>query len=79
MKNEKIDKRKLWRDQEQKLIARWNAAATRYQEIQAELTALSGLLTEELKLKEQNARAEVDAVRREVARLKVEFNSGKRY
>ena len=79
MKNEKIDKRKLWRDQEQKLVARWNAAAARYQEIQAELSAFSGQLTEELRLKEQSARAEIDAVRREVARLKVEFNSGKRY
>jgi hypothetical protein len=79
MKIEKMDKRKVWREQEQKLVARWNAAATRYQEIQAEVTAFSGQLSEELRLKEQTARAEIEAVRREVARLKVEFNSGKRY
>jgi chaperonin cofactor prefoldin len=73
-----LDKRRHWREQEQRLVQRWNAAATRYQEVQAQLSA-NPTAREELKLLEQTARAEVDAVRREVAKLKVEFNSGKRY
>lgn len=73
-----MDKRRHWREQEQRLVQRWNAAAVRYQEVQAQITA-SPEATEELKVLEQTARAEVDAVRREVAKLKVEFNSGKRY
>jgi hypothetical protein len=74
------DKRRTWREQEQRLVERWNAAAERYRVVQAEVTQLNGgILPEDLKTREQTARAEVDAVRREVARLKVEFNSGKRY
>ena len=73
-----MDKRRHWREQEQRLVQRWNAAAARYQEVQAQISA-SPAATEELKVLEQSARAEVDAVRREVAKLKVEFNSGKRY
>lgn len=73
-----MDKRKRWREQEEKLVERWNAAAARYREVQDELQRQTGP-SEELKLKEQTARAEIEAVRREVARLKVEFNSGKRY
>ena len=72
------DKRKHWRAQEQRLVERWNATATRYQEVQAEISA-NPAASAELKLKEETARAEVEAVRRDVARLKVEFNSGKRY
>lgn len=73
-----MDKRRHWREQEQRVVQRWNTAAVRYQEVQAQISA-SPEATEELKLLEQTARAEVDAVRREVAKLKVEFNSGKRY
>ena len=74
------DKRKNWREEEQRLVARWNAAAERYRVVQAEVSMLAGgTLPDDLKLREKTARAEVDAVRREVARLKVEFNSGKRY
>ena len=73
-----MDKRKHWREQEQRVVQRWNAAAVRYQEVQTQISA-SPAASEELKLLEQTARAEVDAVRREVAKLKVEFNSGKRY
>ncbi len=75
-----MDKRKAWREQEQLLVERWNAAATRYQEIQAEITQAGGESTSaELVTKANSARAEMDAVRRQVARLKVEFTSGKRY
>ena len=73
-----MDKRKRWREEEERLVARWNAAAIRYREVQAEISS-QGTETEALKLKAQTAREEIDAVRREVARLKVEFNSGKRY
>jgi len=78
-----MDKRKRWREQEQELVERWNTAAVRYQEVQAEISrqasAGSNGASQELKLKEESARAEVEAVRRQVARLKVEFASGKRY
>jgi hypothetical protein len=73
-----MDKRKRWREEEERLVARWNAAALRYRDVQAEISS-QGAETEALKLKAQTARAEIEAVRREVARLKVEFNSGKRY
>ena len=73
-----MDKRKRWREEEERLVARWNAAAIRYREVQAEISS-QGAETEALKLKAQTAREEIEAVRREVARLKVEFNSGKRY
>jgi len=35
--------------------------------------------SEALALKADSARTELEAVRRQIARLKVEFNSGKRY
>jgi len=73
-----MDKRKRWREQEQRLVERWNAAALRYRDVQAEISS-QGAENEALKLKAQTARDEIEAVRREVARLKVEFNSGKRY
>lgn len=78
-----MDKRKAWREQEQRLVECWNAAVTRYREAQAEVErqqlALGGRASEELRLRAEAARAEIDAVRRQVARLKVEFSSGKRY
>ncbi|HEX2566217.1 MAG TPA: hypothetical protein VHL85_05110 [Burkholderiales bacterium] len=73
-------KRKSWREEEEKLIARWNAAAAHYQAVQAEIAQAGGEATSEaLVHKAAQARAEMDAVRRRVARLKVEFNMGKRY
>jgi hypothetical protein len=78
-----MDKRKAWRAQEQQLVERWNAAATRYQEVQAEISRRAAAggesASEELRLEAENARANVEALRRQVARLKVEFVSGKRY
>lgn len=73
-----MDKRKRWREEEARLVARWNAAALRYREVQAEISSNGGE-TDELKLKAQSAQAEIAAVRREVARLKAEYNAGKRY
>ncbi len=78
-----MDKRKRWREQEEAIVERWNAAAVRYQEVQAEISRQAAAggegASEELRLKAESARAEVEAVRRQVARLKVEFASGKRY
>ncbi|HTP62747.1 MAG TPA: hypothetical protein VMJ14_11755 [Burkholderiales bacterium] len=64
-----MDKRATWREQEQQLIARWNAANERYR------AAHTGNQTAEA----EAARAELEVLRRQVARLKVEFTSGKRY
>jgi hypothetical protein len=75
-----MDRRKAWRAQEQDLVARWNAALARHNEVLAEIALAGGDSTSKaLVLKADSARAEMDAVRRKVARLKVEFNSGKRY
>lgn len=79
-----MDKRKAWREQEQKLVEQWNAATARHRDVHAEIARLqpspdnSGP-SKELLLKAEAARAELEALRRQVARLKVEFNSGKRY
>ena len=64
-----MDKRAHWRAQEEELVARWNAATERYRVAHAE----------NLMAEAAAARAELDALRRQVARLKVEFTSGKRY
>ena len=75
-----VDKRKAWRVQEQQLVERWNAAALRHQEVLAEIARAGGVETSEaLVLKADSARAEMETLRRQVARLKVEFTSGKRY
>ena len=70
------DKRKAWREQEQLLVERWNAATERYRSAHAKLTLEP---SDELKQEAAAARSEIDALRRQVARLKVEFVSGKRY
>jgi hypothetical protein len=75
-----MDKRKTWRAQEQDLVARWNSAAARHKDVMAQIALAGGESTSEaLVLEADSARAEMDALRRQVARLKVEFNSGKRY
>jgi hypothetical protein len=75
-----MDKRKTWRAQEQELVARWNSAVARHREAMAQIALAGGDSTSEaLVLEADSARAEMDGLRRQVARLKVEFNSGKRY
>jgi len=75
-----MDKRSRWRAQEQELVARWNAAVARHRDALAEIALAGGDATSEaLVLKADAARADIDALRRQVARLKVEFTSGKRY
>jgi hypothetical protein len=69
-----VDKRKAWREQEQQLVEMWNSAARRYREI----VSLGGSDVESTS-KAAAVRAEIEALRKKVARLKSEFNSGKRY
>jgi polyhydroxyalkanoate synthesis regulator phasin len=69
-----LDKRKVWREQEQQLVERWNSAAQRYKDIMAQAGS-----SEEIMSKAAAVRAEIEALRKKVARLKAEFNSGKRY
>lgn len=77
------DKRAAWREQEQKLIESWTAAAERYRVLHEELSAHpqagGGEIETELRRKAQAALAEIEALRRKVARLKREFLSGERY
>ena len=72
-----MDKRSTWREQENRLVARWTAANQRHR------SALAGLEVQapspEVKAEAAAAVAEVESLRREIARLKVEFNQGKRY
>jgi polyhydroxyalkanoate synthesis regulator phasin len=69
-----VDKRKAWREQEQQLVEKWNSAAQRYQDIMAR-----GGAGEEIMTQAAAVRAEIETLRKKVARLKAEFNSGKRY
>jgi DNA repair exonuclease SbcCD ATPase subunit len=79
-----VDKRKAWREQEQQLVEKWNSAAQRYRDIMTQIArddpfaAASGP-SEEMMTQAAAVRAEIEALRKKVARLKAEFNSGKRY
>jgi hypothetical protein len=64
-----MDRRKHWRDEEQALVARWNAANERFR------VAHAGNVAAEIAA----ASAELETLRRQVARFKSEFNTGKRY
>jgi hypothetical protein len=77
-----MDKRRAWREQEQQLVERWNAATERFRDAQAALSSSSsagGDGTDENVLKAEAARAELEAMRKQVARIKAEFSTGKRY
>jgi uncharacterized protein YukE len=79
-----VDKRKVWREQEQELVEKWNSAAQRYREIMAQIAredpfAPKGGPSDEIMSKAAAVRAEIETLRKRVARLKAEFNSGKRY
>ena len=79
-----MDKRKHWREQEQQLIEKWNSAAQRYRDIMAQIARedpFSGTAgpSEDIMSKAQAVRTEIEGLRKKVARLKSEFNSGKRY
>jgi hypothetical protein len=79
-----MDQRRTWREQEQQLVERWNAATERYREAQAEvirqrLPQGGGAPSEESVRTEESARVELELMRKKVARMKVEFSTGKRY
>ena len=79
-----MSKSALWRRQEQELVDRWNAAMERYRVVHDQLSARErepgqGAPDDELIRKAEAARAEIAALRRQVARLKREFMSGTRY
>ena len=77
-----MDKRKAWREQEQRLVERWQAATERYRDAQAEVSRTQdgdAAPAAEIVLKAEAARAEFEAVRKQIARLKAEFSNGKRY
>jgi hypothetical protein len=72
-----MDKRNTWREQESRLVARWTAANERHRSALAGLDAQAPSL--EAKAEAAAAMAEVESLRREIARMKVEFNQGRRY
>ena len=79
-----MDKQKHWREQEQELVNRWNAATDRYREAQAAVTLQTapqgdGGPTKDSMQAVEAARVELEAVRKRVARFKAEFSAGKRY
>lgn len=79
-----MDKRRAWREQEQQLVERWNAATERFRDAQAAVTSQSlpggnGVPSEECIRNAEMARAELEAMRKQVARMKAEFSAGKRY
>lgn len=74
-------KKKVWREQEQRLLERWNAASLKYRDAQTALVQskpTGGPTTEQISASDA-ARVELDHMRKQVARLKAEFSSGKRY
>jgi hypothetical protein len=77
-----MQKRAAWRKQEEQLVARWGEAAERYRLIHKELSArqlAQGDAAPDKELSSKAALAEIEALRRQVARLKREFLSGERY
>jgi hypothetical protein len=77
-------KRAAWRKQEQELVARWSDATGRHRLIHQELSARE--LTRgdappdnDLSLRAQAVIAEIEGLRRQIARLKRQFLSGERY
>jgi polyhydroxyalkanoate synthesis regulator phasin len=79
-----MQKLAVWRRQEQQLVERWNAAIERHRVVHEELSArrvaqVDGAADDELVLKVRAAQAEIEALRRQVARLKREFISGERF
>ena len=68
-----------WREQEKVLVERWNAAVERHRAAHAALAAQGGAPDQTLVQQAEASRAEIEALRRQVARLKREFLTGSRY
>ncbi len=74
------DKRKAWREQEQQLVERWRVAEERYRDARAGATDQPpGVSAGQSDLRADAARAELEAMRKQIARIKAEFSTGKRY
>ena len=74
-------KKKVWREQEQRLLERWNAASGRLRDAQAAVVQskpAGGPSADQVRESEA-ARSDLDIMRKQVARLKAEFSTGKRY
>lgn len=79
-----MDMRKKWREQELQLVERWRVATDRFRDAQAAVALQNppqgdGSPSEDSVQAVEAARCEVEVVRKQVARLKVEFSAGKRY
>ncbi len=74
-------RKKVWREEEQRLLERWNAASGRVRDAEAALVRAvpAGGPSAELISESEAARTEFDRARKHVARLKAEFSTGKRY
>ena len=77
-------KRAAWRKQEEQLVARWSDATERHRQIHQELSArqladVNAAPDDDLSLRARAVIAEIEGLRREVARLKRQFLSGERY
>ena len=77
-------KRAAWRKHEEQLVARWSDATERHRQIHQELSARqladgTAAPDDDLSLRARAVIAEIDGLRREVARLKRQFLSGERY
>jgi len=84
MDKQKQDKQKHWREQEQELVNRWNAATDRYRQAQAAAMLQAapqgdGAPAKDSAQEIEAARVELESVRKRVARFKAEFSAGKRY
>jgi len=74
---------KAWREEERRLLERWHRAVAEFHEAQLALAGIEPLveaenLMEALVLRAGAATAELNAVRREVNRIRSELASGKR-
>jgi hypothetical protein len=74
------DKRRAWREQEQQLVERWHTAEENYRTARAGLTAPQpGEAAGDSAQKADAARVILEGMRKQIARLKAEFSTGKRY
>jgi hypothetical protein len=77
MNPNKVEK---WRSQEKALLERWNAAEERHRAAHTALAVHGGGAPDQALVQEvQASLAEIEALRRQVARLKREFLTGDRY
>jgi hypothetical protein len=77
-------RRAAWRKQEEELVARWTDAAERHRQIHQELSARdlaqgAAPPDNDLSIRAQAVIAEIEGLRRQLARLKRQFLSGERY